>query len=631
MNRRTLVCRAVGLPLAAMAALALSTEAWSQVDEIIVTTRKREEAIQDVPIAVSAISSEEMEAKGLTNIDDIARQTSSVIFQQGFSPQDTKIVVRGLSPDRGRVNVAVLIDGVDITGESVQTVGGSLLVNPQLFDIERVEIVKGPQNALYGRSAYNGAISYITKKPAETFEAGVDADVGDYGQRRAKVRVSGPLLGDMLLGSLSGMIHNHDGFWSNGITGNSVGGSDGWAAAGTLQWNVTEKLTATFRVTHSDDDYEVQPWAWLTPNRQFEIPAAARNDGVLVDCSDAEIVQPNWPFPTTNCAEPVSATTPSASNASGGVSDVGALVNRPGILPFITGFWPGRAGVFPSAGALGGVGTMSEDERTCSDPGDASTCEDFRGAGVEVTRGTLDVNWDFGPMSLRSLTHAATSDAFQEHDSNANGSQFSSVFISQVRFVTDTDLFSQELQLSSTGDNTIDWTVGGQFWREELKQSDFGTTCLTVFHASAPSPTRPFTPCGPIMANIGPQGDFPSAHERWFRDTDHLSAYFLVDWEFAEGWDIALEGRYVDETRPSTRSALASMHVRPDRHPVPRQPVVCCTIRTVTARCRRSPAVASTRAALRKIRPLPPVMTGSFRTRNFPRSTRTRTRSSCRR
>ena len=75
--------------------------------------------------------------------------------------------MRGLSPIRGRQNVAVLQDGVDLSSENLTTAGGTALINPRLFDLERVEVVKGPQSALYGRSAFAGAINYITKKPTQ--------------------------------------------------------------------------------------------------------------------------------------------------------------------------------------------------------------------------------------------------------------------------------------------------------------------------------------------------------------------------------------------------------------------------------------------------------------------------------
>ena len=90
-----------------------------------------------------------------------------MVFDNGFSQQDTRITLRGLSPVRGRQNVAVLQDGVDLSSENLTIAGGTALINPRLFDMERVEVVKGPQSALYGRSAFAGAINYVSKKPTQ--------------------------------------------------------------------------------------------------------------------------------------------------------------------------------------------------------------------------------------------------------------------------------------------------------------------------------------------------------------------------------------------------------------------------------------------------------------------------------
>jgi len=547
----------VGLPLVVVGILAFATESWAQISEIIVTTRKREEALQKVPIAVDTISSQQIEQRGLANIDDITRQTSSVIFQQGFSPQDVKITIRGLSPDRGRQNVAILLDGVDITGESVQTVGASLLANPELFDVERVEIVKGPQNALYGRSAYNGAISYITRQPSDNFEGSVAADVGSDGQLKGIGRISGPLVEGTLFGGLTGMAYTHDGFYANRVTSADVGGRDGWAASGTLKWAATDAFSARLGVTYSDDDYEVQPWVYVNPNTQFAIPAAALSDGVTVGCTDADAAgyyttPRTWPTATTNCSEPVPTDFPSSV-------DVSAALGIPGLIPLQPGFAPGTGGKFPDASALGNAGTMSEDPWTCSDPLDVATCRDFEGATNEVTRVTLHMDWDLGPVALSSITAYSTADTTQNHDSNANGSTTTLPFLAAVRFATDTDTFGEELRLQSTADNKLDWTVGAQYWQEDLKQRDSGSTCISVVHPFAPSavPHPPFfahpngyalLPCGPFVWDTRPNGGtYATSDERWTREQEHWSGYFLVNWQFLESWDFTLEGRYVSE------------------------------------------------------------------------------------
>lgn len=503
---------------AVLIACSLSLESWAQVDEIIVTTRKREEALQTVPIAIDAYGAEEILRKGIENLADVTRQSPSLSLDKGFSPQDTRIVVRGLAPIRGRQNVAVLVDGIDISSESIQTAGGSLLIDPNLFDIERVEVVKGPQNALYGRSAFNGALSYITRQPGDALEGRIGTDVGSDGQLRVTGSVSGPLGGN-LYGGLSGLVHEHDGYYRNSITGADVGGSDGTAIAGTLRWTPTAALAITGRVQYSDDDYEVDAYGFANPNQQFPIPAAA--------------LQANGGF--------IPGGFPPAL-------DVGSLLNIPGILPLVPGFVPGPGGTFPDEGSL--PVTMSEDPRTGAD---------YSGADREVTRATLNIDWDLGAVKFTSLTHVASTETFQNHDGTSMGSASTLPFHSEVWFDNDTDLLSQELRLQSNSDGPVQWTVGALYWDEETDFRDGSINCFTNALPFSPNdtgfppfiPPLPLTPCGPFVASIVDNPSGPNQYarnpDRWYRDTEHWSAYFLVEWQFLDNWSVALEGRYVDE------------------------------------------------------------------------------------
>ena len=156
----------------------------AQIEEVVVTTRKREENLQDIPLAVSAITAEQIQRQGINSLADVVQNQPSVKFDQSFGPADNRITVRGLSNTRGRSNVAFLIDGIAVTTENLISAGSGLLANRRLLsDVERIEVVKGPQSALFGRSAFAGAISYITKEPGDEFEGRVNLDVGDYGRR----------------------------------------------------------------------------------------------------------------------------------------------------------------------------------------------------------------------------------------------------------------------------------------------------------------------------------------------------------------------------------------------------------------------------------------------------------------
>jgi len=486
-----------GIVLAAFTVDALA------VDEVLVTTRKREENLQTVPIAVEAITAEDIGQKGIVSLDDVIQQSSSVILDQGFAPQDQRIVIRGLSPTRGRQNVAVLQDGVDVSSEAgAATAGGSLLINPRLFDLERVEIVKGPQIALYGRSAFAGAINYVTRKPGDEMQARVGTDIGSDGQFELSGSIDGPLTNAISAG-ISGMVWSHDGFYDNTLTGETTGDSEGTSVAGTAVWKITDGLTATARIENLDDEFGVTPYAVMPFNTDFIVPNTAQ--------------QPYDP------------------DGAGPIPEFGPLIS-----PSI-GSVRGVAGDTPDGDDL--VLAMSEDPRTC-DPNVPNTgnigCRNYEGSTRDVTRATLDLNWDLGSVVFTSLTHyadATTTQAEGSEDLSASTSPSPGEFFLDQ----DTNLFSQEFRLASNTDGRVSWLVGGLFWQEKVDVLDGSLTCLNYT----------FAPCGPTLSQIRKNapldvpgdGLTPLNADAWHRDTDHYSLFGLVEWEFIDSWKVTLEGR----------------------------------------------------------------------------------------
>lgn len=528
--------RSLGLVLAGIGIFALSTEAWSQVAEIIVTTRKREESLQEIPVAVQAVNAEDIERRGLTSLADIIRQSPSVILDQGFAPQDQRITIRGLAPTRGRQNVAVLVDDIDVSSESIGTLGGSLLINPQLFDLEQVEIVKGPQNALYGRSAFAGAINYITKKPGDVFDASVGADVGSDGQMMFRGSVSGPLT-DSLSGGISAMNWDHDGFYTNPFTNGEVGGKDGTGIAGTLVWHATDTLKLTGRLENLDDHFEVTPYAVV------RYPAGQ---------------VPNPATPQFNTNFPINPT----AGDGGAIWCVPACPAAPGTLaPVITsatfpGYVPGVNGKLPDGDTQ--QLTLSEDPRTCPDtyPTSLGGCQDFPGTDRDITRFTLTLDWDAGLVDVKSLSHIASGETLQQQGAK-DVSAASSSFGSMVHIDTDTDLLSQEFRVLSKPGGPVTWAAGALYWLEEVEVADGSNNCLN-YQRPPGFPPAPFNGiCGPSIANIVDTGPLPLGSitpladpnrvplnpNPYDRETEHYSVYALVEWQFAEEWKVAFEAR----------------------------------------------------------------------------------------
>ncbi|MDP5052455.1 MAG: Plug domain-containing protein, partial [Congregibacter sp.] len=111
------------------AAANIDAEPGAALEEIMVFARRREEALQDVPIAIDVLDASDFFQRGLYNLTDVVAQSTSVYLEQGSVPQDLNLTIRGMNPTRGRPNMAILLDGIDITTESMITSGASLLVD----------------------------------------------------------------------------------------------------------------------------------------------------------------------------------------------------------------------------------------------------------------------------------------------------------------------------------------------------------------------------------------------------------------------------------------------------------------------------------------------------------------------
>jgi outer membrane receptor protein involved in Fe transport len=218
-HKTALVALAVGMaaPAPLLAQAQSGQRSVGAIEEIVVTARKREESTLDVPVAVSAFSETKIDREGIKNLSDVARLTPGLEFNRGNTPGDFRPSLRGVALIEGRSNVAILVDGVDITGISVDDSfggAGSQLV-PGLLDLERVEVIRGPQSVYFGRSAFSGAIQFVSREPGDEFEGKVNAGIGNRGYWEASAHVSGPVAGDKLAVKISGVASNFDGFYRN--------------------------------------------------------------------------------------------------------------------------------------------------------------------------------------------------------------------------------------------------------------------------------------------------------------------------------------------------------------------------------------------------------------------------------
>ena len=280
----------VALLVAACIALPYSPAHARAIEEIVVTVRKKEEALADVPLSVAAFDARALRDRNINNAYDLATFTANFNFTPNiigrqldapnirgqFSP------LLGGSPAIGSSNVAFYVDGVFITGTS------STL---PIENLERVEVLRGPQAAQFGRSAFAGAVNFVTRAPSNQFEGEINARLGEDADYNVGGFVSGPIIRDRLLFFVSGTYETWDGEWNNNlvpcedpaddgqgcttVTRNlfgtwpelptsatrpdftRLGGEETWNLTGKIEWRPRDDFAVSFKTsyTETNDDH----------------------------------------------------------------------------------------------------------------------------------------------------------------------------------------------------------------------------------------------------------------------------------------------------------------------------------------------------------------------------------------
>ena len=234
--------------------------------EIIVTARKRSENLQDVPVAITAFDSLEIRSARIERLADLAKLTPGLNYTPLFGAQNQLPIIRGAAQTIGQLNVGIFLDGIYLSGKAAADL--------ELNDLERIEVVKGPQSALYGRNTFAGAINYITRRPSADLTGNAEATIGDSGLYKVAASISGPL-GDKVRLRIGGFYREFGGFYTSSIDGGKVDFSKNYGGIGTLELTPTEALTATFRVSYSKDDNGQPPSNVIRNNSAPGVPAGA--------------------------------------------------------------------------------------------------------------------------------------------------------------------------------------------------------------------------------------------------------------------------------------------------------------------------------------------------------------------
>jgi len=249
-----LCCSSVALAQASSADAAdrSDTGVGPTLDEIVITARKREEKLDDVPISVSVVSGSRLEAQGIVSLDQASQAMPGVSVTP--TPVGDLLYIRGVGSGQNQgfeMSVATFVDGVHF--------GRGRSARHAFLDVDRIEVLKGPQPILFGKNTTAGAFNITTRKPTNSFEAYLEGYVEpEFNTFQATGVVSGPI-SDTLKGRLVVRSSTSDGYLKNGFLKTDEPSRKDWVARGVLVWNPNENFELTFKGEYGENDLKGGP------------------------------------------------------------------------------------------------------------------------------------------------------------------------------------------------------------------------------------------------------------------------------------------------------------------------------------------------------------------------------------
>jgi iron complex outermembrane receptor protein len=400
------------------------------LEEVVVTARKREEKLLDVPLALTALTAGDIEAKGLMQFKDVVDFTPGFFFAEhsvGRGDRSNRLlVVRGMriSTENDHQQAAtVFVDGAPMLGNVIAG----------LEDAERIEVVRGPQSAYFGRSTFAGAVNVVTKTPGDEFVGKLIGEAGKFGMSNIGLSVEGPL-GDQVSFRVSGSQWQTDGHWKNGADATqTLGDRRTTSLAATLDFHPTDQFSARLRFhTWRDIDGPSAAFGYGTGQGAEHFNCTVPGSASAVNGTNNYICGVA-PFPQDSEITANTALTPDKSNLVNGIADPGQNLDSAFLPPFLEGF---------------GFERLADQ---------ASLIMDY-----EFANG----------MSLSSITAAHTNDWMALDDLDRRDSVtlpalpgFPDNNRQDVTLLNsrETEDFSQEVRLSSAQDGKLRWLIGASF------------------------------------------------------------------------------------------------------------------------------------------------------------------------
>ncbi len=479
------------------------------LEEIIITARRREESLQEVPVAVSAFGAEDIVNRNIRSVEDIAKFTPGLSLPKAFGRSTDRPVIRGQGNVLAGVQFGVesgaayFVDGVYYPAD---------LSSLNLADLERVEVIRGPQAALYGRNTYSGAINFITRGPGEEFDGRVRARYGEDNEQEIFLSVGGPL-GDMFAGSLTGRYYSLDGLFDNITTGRKVGDEETSSINARLDFTPNSNFTLSLRGTYQEDRDGTRAF-FLQPSESNNCFPGTRSNAAWL-----------WTGSTNNnqyyCGE---------VNAPGRTVQLndGPAVNTvlvPGI-PNVD--LPGFSLPFPGSPLPPGIFQGGP-------PYNPNTGVAFSGVERDIARISLQGQWEFnngyaliGSVTGRTEDRKTGSDSDHTSVNLLQADAFGPVppppdtvecFFCASGAAKDED-YSAELRLQSPIDSAFRWMVGAFYYDQTTELSDI------------------------FFSGEGPVEDESTV--------ENTAVFGSIEYDFTDAFTATLELRWFDETKGLT-------------------------------------------------------------------------------
>ncbi|MBP6724630.1 MAG: TonB-dependent receptor [Halioglobus sp.] len=437
------------------------------LEETVVTARKRSESLQSVPVAIDALGQMMLEEKGISSLEQVAKYTTGLAFDVGILPNDTRPVIRGVNITRGRPNVAILIDGIDLSSETLTVAGGGAFTNLNLLDLERIEVIKGPQSAVYGRAAFSGAVNYVTKRPKadEGIYGYTEGEYDEHDAWRGTAGVTIPIIEDSLAAGFTVLSSGSDGWYDNPNTGGDLGGINQDGISFALNFVGMENFSAYFRAEYANENYDPRAVVAAPSADTYSVPG----DNFLLG---------------TPSEGARSVPIPGGARRSPQPTQAECDANPPwGYLKV----FPGVACATMLFGEVGDVGESDIDLGT-----NPNTGKDFPGTEIENYRYSLELNYQLDELDIVSLTGYTDNDTSIEEDFDISDRELLSLGPGTAKktfpfYKGPADAASTQFGVNTNSDTSFDyhqasqefivsgelgkleWMASALYWEEDMK------------------------------------------------------------------------------------------------------------------------------------------------------------------